>query len=232
MKAPEAAKPAKGDDIGAQGLRLTRDEAFDLVKRAVASAAANGRAVPSTKVRTAARDLLGRDSESLSERNFIRILHDAHDSDIIDLRKRGGDYEVSPAVAAPPVDRQLETAAAANAPAPKPAAPQIRGMAARGIGAGRAGHKAGPPPNLLSVGVVPRAVTPAPVAAPTNTAKAPEDAEAVAIAEEAAAATSGKTGARKRGGAKKAARKKTAAPAEGAAPAAKRGGRKKTATNS
>jgi uncharacterized LabA/DUF88 family protein len=231
-KAPEAAKPAKGDDIGAQGLRLTRDEAFDLVKRAVASQASNGRAVPSTKVRSAARDLLGRDSESLSERNFIRILHDAHDADIIDLRKRGGDYEVSPAVAAPPVDRQLETAAAANAPAPKPTAPQIRGMAARGIGAGRAGHKAGPPPNLLLVGVVPKAATPAPVAAPTNTAKAPDDAEAVAIVEEESLAAA-KTTARKRGGAKKGARKKTAsAPAEGTAPAAKRGGRKKTATNS
>jgi hypothetical protein len=231
-KTPEAATPAKSDDIGAQGLRLTRDEAFDLVKRAVASAASNGRAVPSTKVRSAARELLGRDSESLSERNFIRILHDAHDADIIDLRKRGGDYEVSPAVAAPPVDRQLETAAAANAPAPKPATPQIRGMAARGIGAGRAGHKGGPPPNLLSVGVVPKAVTPAPVSAPTNTAKAPEDAEAVAIVEEESLAASGKTGGRKRGGAKKTARKKTAASADGAAPAAKRGSRKKTATNS
>ena len=148
----------------------------------------------------------------------------------IDLRKRGGDYEVAPAVAAQPVERQLETAAQANAPAPKPSAPQVRGMAARGIGRGPMGAKAGPPPNLLTVGVVAKAVTPAPVAAPTNTAKPAEDAEAVAIVEAEAASETAKP-ARKRGGAKKAgARKKSAAP-EGSAPAAKRG-RKKTAANS
>ncbi len=228
--AQPAAPPAKGDDIGVSGIRLTRDEAFDLVKRSVANAATNGRAVAASKVRSSARSLLGRDSESLSERNFIRILHDAHDADVIDLRKRGGDYEVAPAVTAPPVERQLETAAKANAPAPKPAAPQLRGMSARGIGRGPMGAKAGPPPNLLTVGVVPRAVTPAPVAAPTNTAKPAEDAEAVATVEAAKEAEASKP-ARKRGGAKKAgARKKTAAP-EGSAPAAKRG-RKKTAANS
>jgi hypothetical protein len=229
---PEArteAKPAqpaaKADDIGATGIRLTRDEAFDLVKRAVASAALNGKAVASAKVRSSARDILGRDSESLSERNFIRILHDAHDADVIDLRKRGGDYEVAPAVAAPPVERQLETAAKANAPAPKPVVPQVRGMSARGIGRGGMGAKGAPPANLLNVGVVPKAVAPVPVAAPTNTAKPPEDAEAVAAAEAATKPV------RKRGGVKKtAARKKTAAP-EGTAPAAKRGGRKKTAAN-
>jgi hypothetical protein len=228
-KAEQPSQPAKTDDIGATGMRLTRDEAFDLVKRAVASAAANGRAVASSKVRGAARDLLGRDSESLSERNFLRILHDAHDADVIDLRKRGGDYEVAPAVAAPTVERQLETAAKANAPAPKPQAPQVRGMGARGIGRGSMGAKAAPPPNLLTVGVVTKRVTPAPAAAPTNTAKAPEDADAVAVME-AAVADETKP-AKKRAGARKATRKKTAAP-EGTAPAAKRGGRKKTAANS
>jgi len=229
-KPAQAAQAAKGDDIGVSGIRLTRDEAFDLVKRSVATAATNGRAVAASKVRNSARSLLGRDSESLSERNFIRILHDAHDADVIDLRKRGGDYEVAPAVAAPTVERQLESAAKANAPAPKPQAPQVRGMGARGIGRGAMGAKGAPPPNLLNVGVVPRAVTPAPVAAPTNTAKPAEDSEAVAIIESAAVAGTAKP-ARKRGGAKKAgARKKAAAP-EGSAPAAKRG-RKKTAANS
>jgi hypothetical protein len=236
---PEArieAKPAaavsssKTDDIGASGIRLTRDEAFDLVKRAVASAA-NGKAIASSKVRSAARSLLGRDSESLSERNFIRILHDAHDADVIDLRKRGGDYEVAPSAASPTVEKQLETAAVANAPAPKPQAPQVRGMGSRGIGRGAMGSKGAPPANLLNVGVVARPVAATPVAAPTNTAKAPEDAEAVSIVEAELKETV-KPAAKKRGGAKKAtAKKKTAAP-EAAAPAAKRGARKKTAANS
>jgi hypothetical protein len=91
------------------------------------------------------------------------------------------------------------------------------------------GAKASPPPNLLTVGVVTKRVTPAPAAAPTNTAKAPEDADAVAVME-AAVADETKP-AKKRAGARKATRKKTAAP-EGTAPAAKRGGRKKTAANS
>jgi hypothetical protein len=112
----------------------------------------------------------------------MRILHDAHDADVIDLRRRGGDYEVSPAAAAPPVDRQLEVAAKANAPEPKPQPPVVRGMAARGIGRGPMGAKAAPPANLL-VGVVASAKAATPAAAPTNTAKAPDDQEAVAIVE-------------------------------------------------
>jgi len=229
-KEVKAGPPAKADDIGVTGIRLTRDEAFDLVKRAVASAAANGKAAASAKVRSAARSLLGRDSESLSERNFIRILHDAHDADVIDLRKRGGDYEVAPAVAAPTVERQLATAAVANAPAPKPQAPVVRGMGARGIGRGSMGSKAAPPPNLLTVGVVAKRVTAPPVAAPTNTAKPAEDADAVAIVE-AETAAAAKPAAKKRAGAKKTARKKAAAP-EGTTPTAKRAARKKTAANS
>jgi hypothetical protein len=135
-------------------------------------------------VRSQARDLLGRDSESLNERNFMRILHDAHDADIIDLRRRGGDYEVAPAAAAPTVERQLEVAEKANAPAPKPQAPVVRGMGSRGIGRGPMGAKGGPPANLLTVGVVARAKPVIPAsAAPTNTAKATDDAEAVAIVE-------------------------------------------------
>ena len=228
VAAPPAAAPAaaKTDDIGVSGIRLTRDEAFDLVRRAVASASPNNRATAAAKVRSAARSLLGRDSESLSERNFIRILHDAHDADVIDLRKRGGDYEVAPAVAAPTVERQLETAAVANAPAPKPQAPVVRGMGARGIGRGGMGAKSAPPPNLLTVGVVPRATPAAPVAAPTNTAKPAEDAESVAVVEETA-----KPAARRKRAtaAKKAPRKKESTAAAAPSPAAKRGGRKKAA---
>jgi uncharacterized LabA/DUF88 family protein len=260
-RAPAAPRQAPASDIGATGLRLTRDEAFDLVRRAVASATTGGKTAPATRVRSEARSLLGRDSESLSERNFLRILHDAHDADVVDLRKRGSDYEVAPAVAAPTVERQLETAAVANAPAPKPAAPIQRGMGARGIGRGPMGSKGGPPANLLNVGVVgavrsaatPAAATatpipePAPAAAPasapTNSAKPPEDADAVAIAGNAAAESSGTVAHPARGRKRPAAAKKTTArakqpaaaktparekPAASPPPAAKRA-RKKTA---
>ncbi|HMA20396.1 MAG TPA: hypothetical protein VKO87_06305, partial [Gemmatimonadaceae bacterium] len=124
------------------------------------------------------------------------------------------------------------TAAVANAPAQKAAVVAPRGMGARGIGRGGMGAKSGPPANLLTVGVVPKAASAqAPSAAPTNTAKAPDDAEAVAIIENAEAlpAAPAKSG-RKRPAAKKAAaRKKEAAPAAASTPAAKRGGRKKPA---
>jgi len=233
VQAPESAR--NGDEIGASGLRLTRDEAFDLVKRAVGSVVTGGKAAAAGKVRSAARSLLGRDSESLSERNFLRILHDAHDADVIDLRKRGGDYEVASAVAAPTVERQLETAAAANAPAPKPVAPQQRGMGSRGIGRGGMG-KGAPPANLLTVGVVARPVAAAPAAAPTNTAKPPEDPDAVEAAESVAELPATPSKGRKRAGAAKKGARKPRAAASPASPSQsppatrpKRQGRKKTA---
>ena len=125
-----------------------------------------------------------------------------------------------PAASAPTVARQLESAAVANAPAPKPQAPVVRGMGARGIGRGSMGAKGAPPPNLLTVGMVPRATPAAPAAAPTNTAKAPEDAEAVATVAAAADAPAKPAARRKKAGAaKKAPRKKeTVSPA--AAPVA------------
>jgi uncharacterized LabA/DUF88 family protein len=226
--AAPAAPAAKTDGIGATGLRLTRDEAFTLVNRAVAAAVTGGKSVSASKVRASARTILGRDSESLSERNFIRILHDAHDADVIDLRKRGGDYEVAPAAAAPPVARQLETAAAANAPAPKPSAPVMRGMGSRGTGRGPIGAKSGVPENLLKFGVVSTAKPATPAAAPTNTAKAPEDAEAVAIVEATQPDKAPRAATKKRGAAKKAAPKPEAAAAPPAA-AKKARGRKKPA---
>ena len=150
------APSANGDGIGSGGLRLTREDAFNLVRRAV-SESGPARA---SQVRAAARELLGRDSESLSERNFLRILQDAHDADLIDLRRRGTDYEVAPAAPGTPVSQQL----AATEP-PKvtaPSAPSMpTGMGARsappsrGRGRGPIGARVGTPPaNLLSVGVV------------------------------------------------------------------------------
>ncbi|HEU4747729.1 MAG TPA: NYN domain-containing protein [Gemmatimonadaceae bacterium] len=154
-----AAPQAKGDGdggIGTSGLRLTREEAFNLVRRAVS--AGGGASVRASQVRSTARELLGRDSESLSERNFLRILQDAHDADIVDLRRRGSDYEVAPAAAAAPLSDQL--AAAEPAPVAATAAPAPMGMGARGGGSARRGRGAigarvgAPPAHLLSVGVV------------------------------------------------------------------------------
>ncbi len=248
--------PAPKDDIGSSGLRLTRDEAFDLVRRAVASAATGDKAAPAARVRSGARNLLGRDSESLSEKNFLRILHDAHDADVIDLRRRGSDFEVAAAVAAPPVERQLEAAATANAPAPKPVVAVPRGMGARGTGRGSMGAKAAPPAHLMTMGAVasrtssPPASTPVPEAtgaatpasAPTNTAKpaeekdAVETAEAASIAEPKAPASRGRkrAAAKKTPPAKQPASKTAPVAAPRAAPAAKRArpARKKTAAKS
>jgi len=223
QKAEKPAAPAKtSTEIGATGLRLTRDEAFDLVRRAVASVATGDLAAPASNVRAAARSLLGRDSESLSERNFTRILHDAHDADVVDLRKRGGDYEVAPAVAAAPVDRQLADAATANAPVVPPPPPVQRGMGSRGTGRGPLGAKGGPPANLLSVGVVgPRPSAPVATpasAAPTNTAKPAGDSDAVAAVGQPAAEKPARG--RKRAAAKKSTGKE-ARPKAGAASAAK-----------
>src|SRR6185503_1469395 len=125
-----------GDGIGSGGERLTRQEAFGLVGRAVAALTSGDRAVPASRVRQKAFELLGRDSESLSERNFVRILKDAHDGDVVDLRRRGDDWEVAVAVQVAPVAEQLNRAAAATSSTPKPAAPPPvpRGMGPRGAG--------------------------------------------------------------------------------------------------
>ncbi len=160
--AVETARPtppaaSNGDDIGTSGLRLTRDEAFSLVRRAVA--AGGSATVRASQVRATAREMLGRDSESLSERNFLRILQDAHDADMVDLRRRGSDYEVAPAAAVVPLSDQL--AAAEPLPVIPVVAAAPMGMGARGGGTARGrgrgaiGARVGAPPaHLLSVGVV------------------------------------------------------------------------------
>ena len=156
------AVPSGSSAIGASGERLTRDEAFDLVRRSVAAAAIGDEAVRASDVRSKAFELLGRDSESLSERNFSRILRDAHDADLIDLRRRGDDYEVAPAVSAAPVALQLNAAAAAHGAAAttQAGAASTRPVMPRGLGV-RGSRRGGPhtrssapPAELLSVGIV------------------------------------------------------------------------------
>jgi uncharacterized protein (TIGR00288 family) len=154
--APRHDRPSADAGIGSSGERLTRAEAFDLVRRTIAVLAPGDEAVRASEVRARARELLGRDSESLSDRMFVRILKDAHDNGIVDLRRRGDDFEVARAVEAAPVSEQVarseQAAIAASAPAtPSGPAPRI-GMGHRG--AGSRGRRGAPPPELLSIGVV------------------------------------------------------------------------------
>ena len=150
------ARAAEGP--GADGERLTRDEAFDLLKRAVESLVRNDSSVRASAVRSRARELLGHDSESLSERNFIRILKDAHDAEVIDLRRRGDDFEVARAEPVPTVGDQLAKAQSAVTSTPKTDATPAR-LSLRGRGSGARGRiGAGIPPELLSLGVVQSAV--------------------------------------------------------------------------
>jgi uncharacterized LabA/DUF88 family protein len=207
---PQAAPPAAprtgaASEIGSSGLRLTRAEAFDLVRRAVTSLVSGDSAAAASLVRSTARALLGRDSESLSERNFTRILQDAHDADVVDLRRRGTDYEVAAATGAPTVAAQLASAEIANAPAAaKPAAPAPRGMAARG-GRGPMGRAGAPPAHILNVGVVgTRApARPAESAASSGAVEAPTgtiDSPAPSAVADAAPAAKAPARGRKRGG--------------------------------
>ncbi len=154
-RAATPAAAAKPDTIGLSGERLSRAEAFDLVRKAVEATTKDvDDSALSYVVRHKAHELLGRDSESLSERNFHRILRDAHDVETIDLRRRGDDYEVSRPAKAPSVAEQVSKAEAAATPAPKVSAPGPRGMGPRGIpGRGR-GRASEMPPELLMVGVV------------------------------------------------------------------------------
>jgi uncharacterized protein (TIGR00288 family) len=150
--------------IGTSGERLTRTEAFDLVRRTVEDLAPGDEAVRASDVRRRARQILAHDSESLSDRMFVRILKDAHDAGIIDLRRRGDDFDVARAVEAAPVAEQVarheQAAIAASAPAASTTpAPRI-GMGPRG--AGTRGRGMAPPPELLSVGVVEDAAVAAP----------------------------------------------------------------------
>jgi hypothetical protein len=216
--------------IGAAGERLTREEAFDLVRRAVESLTTAADAARAGDVRRRARELLGRDSESLSERNFGRILRDAHDADVIDLRRRGDDFEVARAARRPSVADQLTRSGAAalatpSAGATAQAVPSPRlGIGMRGTGPrGRAGRAGPPPPELLSVGIVPPiappaavAVTPAPPLPPVAETAAAEPPPQATPADagmgvEPEARRSGRAAARRGRGRKQAAAKRAAA---------------------
>ncbi|HEX6942748.1 MAG TPA: hypothetical protein VF128_07455, partial [Gemmatimonadaceae bacterium] len=121
----------------------------------------------------------GRDSETLSDRFFNRVLRDAHDADIIDLRRRGDDFEVALPSQVAPVAEQLNRAAAAHAvpTATTTATPAVRGMGPRGIPAKGRGARGAPPADLLMVGVVQTAPTAAPAPVPAPAASpAPEPA--------------------------------------------------------
>jgi hypothetical protein len=94
---------------------------------------------------------------------FVRILKDAHDAGIIDLRRRGDDFEVARAADAAPVAEQLakteQAAVAASAPPVTSSAPAPRiGMGHRG--ARPRGPLGAPPADLLSIGVVEGAAPP------------------------------------------------------------------------
>ena len=192
---PDGIRPL-ADDIGRAGERLTRNDAFDLVRRSVEALVKGDETTTASAVRHKAHELLGRDSESLAGRMFERILQDAHDANMIDLRRRGHDWEVARAADAASIVEQLKKVddqQAAEKKAAQALLPQApRGMGARGIG-GRGKGPAGPPPELLMVGVVgakpvaPAAVNgSAPVAAVAEP-KAAEPVPAAAVVEDKAA---------------------------------------------
>jgi uncharacterized protein (TIGR00288 family) len=215
-------------DAGHSGERLTRAEAFDLVRRTVDDLSTGDESVRASDVRARARQLLGRDSESLSDRMFVRILKDAHDGGLIDLRRRGNDFEVARAAEAASVADQLasnERAAAAAAAPAIPATPSPRlGMGPRAVGA--RGRASGPlPANLLAFGVVgaggaaatPGASEPA-VSQPTEKPAAEKPAAKAAPEKPAAEKPAAKRG--------RGTRAKTAAKSAPPAKTAKRGAKK------
>jgi uncharacterized protein (TIGR00288 family) len=214
-RVPAARAAAEPEMVGE---RLTRDEALSLLRRAVAELTTSvDSPVPASAVRRKARELLGRDSETLDERFFLRILRDAHDADVIDLRKRGDDYEVAPAAAVASVADQLAAVAPA-APEPSQSARSAANAASlrRGMrGRGRGGEL---PPELLSIGVIGSSAAPTvDVVAPA--ASAPNLVLEVQQEPEPSTPAPAKRG---RAAAKGARAKKTAAPAAAAEkPAAK-----------
>ena len=226
-----APRVESAEQIGVSGERLTRDEAFDLVRRSVEALVTGDEAVRAGVVRSKAREILGRDTESLSDRNFPRILKDAHDNDVIHLRRRGDDFEIARAFETESVSDQLAKSAVANAPQ-VPAAPTApRGMGARGVSGprGRGGRPGAPPADLLSIGVVrpaSSAVAPAVATPPVPAAPSPSPEIDSVAAAPAALVTTAKPRAKR-------AAKKTAKPsANGGAPPAASGAKAPAAKKS
>jgi hypothetical protein len=237
---------AGGSDIGVSGERLTRDEAFSLVRRAVDALTSRPEdVVRASDVRVRARELLGRDSQTLAEHYFGRILRDAHDADVIDLRRRGDDFEVARAAEAAPVAEQLSRAAAAAPPTTSAAPPAPRGMGPRGGGPGRGGRGSfgvrvgAPPPDLLSIGVVDIPSGPSSreaVPVPLIESEPPPVVDAETVEVEAEPRPAAKRGTRARPVAGRAAKKTPATKTAAVAPAAetkpRRARAKKTARSS
>ncbi len=214
----ETPRAAQGrDSIGLGGERLTRNEAFDLVRKAVAATVKNDLPAAMLAVRESAAALLGRDSESLNERNFTRILQDAHDADVIDLRKRGDSWEVAPVQQVEGVSEQLAKHDAAHAPKAPAGPPAPRGMGSRG--GSRGGRLSAPPPDLLMVGVVDEHPPAAPIARAAPIVAAPVAAEP-AVATPVARSNGGRPAAKKSAPTAKVA--KSAPVAKVAPPAAKK----------
>jgi hypothetical protein len=143
------------DAVGVSGERLTRVEAFDLIQRSVAALVEGDDTASASAVRHRARSLMGRDSESLSERNFGRILKDAHDAGIVDMRRSGEDFVVARAPMAPRVDDMAPVAESSRpAAAMAPLGLRGRGGASRGRGGASRSRLSAIPPELLSIGVV------------------------------------------------------------------------------
>jgi len=225
----ETPRAAQGrDSIGLAGERLTRNEAFDLVRKAVAATVRNDTPVALLAVRESAAALLGRDSESLNERNFVRILQDAHDADVVDLRKRGDSWEVAPVQQVAEVSEQLAKHEAAHAPKPVAGPPAPRGMGSRG--SSRGGRLSAPPPGLLMVGVVdetplvtaapkPAAPIAVPAAQPDRAPDLAPSSPAPTKAASPATSNGGRPAAKKAAPARVPAAAKTAVPVKSSAPA-------------
>lgn len=214
-EAEVAAPEVSAEVIGRSGERLTRAEAFDLVRRATESLVGDsGDAVHSRQVRIRAYELLGRDSESLSERNFPRILKDAHDQQVVDLRKRGDDHDVSIPPSTQPIAGQINQAVAARSTPQVETPAVVGGLTSRGIGARGRGRSrtTTPPPDLLSVGVVDEdeSATTTPTSDTTGLQEAADTAEKPAARKAAAKKTARKSTARKSAARKSAARKSPA----------------------
>jgi len=170
---PRGGTPAVDLAIGSEGIRLTRDEAFDIVRQAIHAVGSEDAPVGAELVRAKARELLGRDSESLAPRFFERILKDAHDAGIVDLRKRGDSFEVMIGSGVASIADQLAVAEAAATPKPVASAPAPRGMGVRSA-PGRGGRPAAKPalPANLLLGLVEEPVIEAPKAVAAKAAPA------------------------------------------------------------
>jgi uncharacterized LabA/DUF88 family protein len=221
--APAARAAAEPEMVGE---RLTRDEALTLLKKAVAElTTSEDKPVPASAVRRKARELLGRDSETLDERFFLRILRDAHDADVIDLRKRGDDFEVAPASAVASVSEQLAAAAPATEPSQSARSAANAASLRRGMrGRGRGGEM---PPELMNLGVIGHTAPAAENGAAASALALVLESEPEPEAKKAKPAKRGRAPAAKTARAKKAA-PAAAAAAEKAAPKAKRPRAKKT----